>query len=164
MRVIYDPDLSNLNFKEQVLSRTKYLNKLLLQTESATNNDARTKGEQFNTRYEKGILHVYIDDMKKPFLSTIVNLGEMFEGDTMYRQVDGVQAKPGYAYVSFAAATQNHPFLTKQRNSVNSQTHDLLRDDGNMSYQYGNDSLGGNRSVLIPGETFQYKKGQQIFA
>ena len=84
MRIVYDPDLSNINFKEQTISRTKYLNKLILQSESIENNDGATKGEKWNTRYEKGVLHVYIDDMSKPYLSTFVNLGEMFEGDLMY--------------------------------------------------------------------------------
>ena len=42
------------------------------------------QNELWATQYENGILHIYIDDMKVPYLSTIVNLGEMVDTDRFY--------------------------------------------------------------------------------
>lgn len=55
--------------------------------------------------YELGILDIYIDDMSAPFLSTIVNMGEMVDTDQFYSGEEGSLA--GQAYVSLTAATQS---------------------------------------------------------
>ena len=46
--------------------------------------DPRTKFEQWKTRYQMGILHIYIDDMDVPMMSTFVNIGEMINRDNFY--------------------------------------------------------------------------------
>ena len=120
VRVIYDPDLSHLNFKEQPLTRSKYLNKLLMQS---SEDDPMTRAEQWNTRYELGLLHIYIDDMSRPFMSTIINMGEMVDA-TLF---DPKPLEVGQAYVSMSASTQNHGRKIKLDSSVNSDAPSHLR-------------------------------------
>ena len=52
--------------------------------------DERTKHEQWNNRYEMGLLIIYIDDMDNPYMTTIVNMGEMVNTDVIYTEPEGV--------------------------------------------------------------------------
>jgi len=96
------------------LTRSAYLNEILAgdKTEAGYKNNYEyvykynnTKYEKWNTNYELGLLHIYIDDMYEPYLSTVVNMGEMVERDDFFTTLNGSTA--GEAYVSLSASTQN---------------------------------------------------------
>ena len=75
VRVIYDPDLSQLNFKEKPITRSKYLSKILM------SKSVDVENTRWPTHYENGVVHIYVDDMSKPFMSTIINIGDMIDLD-----------------------------------------------------------------------------------
>ena len=50
-------------------------------------------------------MNIFIDDMKVPFLTTFVNLGETIEVDKFYTTEDGLTA--GSSHISFTASTSN---------------------------------------------------------
>jgi hypothetical protein len=62
-------------------------------------------------------LHIYIDDMSRPYLSTIINLGDMVDADRFNKTADG--SKAGEAYISLSASTTNSK-NTVMPSSVNS--------------------------------------------
>ena len=100
--MVYDPSgLDNINFKQSPISRSKYLTRLLVEDST----DGLTFAEQWKTRFEMGLLKVYIDQMETPFLSTIVNLGEMIEVDQFLKPPIGDHT--GKAHISIAASTTN---------------------------------------------------------
>ena len=117
VRVVYDPHFTELNFKEQDITRSQYLNRLLF---SDLNDEYTYKDfpvfEKWNENYELGFLHIYIDDMHKPYMSTVINIGEMVERDNFFTNTklephpDGsgnqyLVTTTGMSYISLSAST-----------------------------------------------------------
>ena len=125
--MIYDPDLTQLNFKDKPLTRSNYLNSILM---------GKSGTSRWSSLYENGILHIYIDDMTKPYMSTIINIGDMIDVDRFNKTLDGQQA--GHAFISFSASTANSKRTTIS-SSVNSnivlqlRNNTVTRDDANST-------------------------------
>lgn len=91
--------------------------------------------EKWNENYELGLLHIYIDDMHKPYMSTIINIGEMVERDNFFTNTklepnpdgSGTQylvTTTGMSYISLSASTQNSQHGNKEMySSYNSNIH-----------------------------------------
>ena len=76
---------------------------------------AECQNEQWLDRYQIGVLHIYIDDMETPHMSTFVNIGEMINRDNFYTP-GGVA---GQAYISITASTQYSAEHNKVLTSTN---------------------------------------------
>lgn len=84
------------------------------------------KGEIWSRRFKIGILSVYIDDMSTPYLSTMVNIGEVINMENFYSSNTECA---GCAYFTFTGSTSFHdPGDGREAtpSSVNSNAEDFL--------------------------------------
>ena len=126
---MYDPTgLNQLNFKDKPITRSPYLNRLIMEDQT----QPLTEFEQWRSRFVIGVLHIYIDDMKEPFMSTFVNMGEMVDIDKFYRIDKSAIQTAGLGFVSVSAATQNSQDKDIEKIIAATNTFEImqLRDDG----------------------------------